>query len=73
MSKNMIIIIAVFVVATLGFIIRHSINKPGTYEDCVLENIKNTTNSQASIFVAKACREKFPLPSMTDQEFFGKK
>jgi hypothetical protein len=33
--------------------------EPKTYEECVLENIKNANNEQAVSAVAQACRNKF--------------
>ena len=33
---------------------------PSTYEECVLENIKEIKNDTAAKLLAKVCREKFP-------------
>lgn len=39
---------------------------PSTYEDCVLEHMKEASNANAAALIAMACRKKFPEPTKKD-------
>ena len=38
------------------------IAKPKSYEDCILQNMKDAQTREASIAIAGACRKSFPNP-----------
>ncbi len=38
----------------------------GSYDDCVLDNIKNATTPQALSVVRKSCRSKYPPEGVTE-------
>jgi hypothetical protein len=58
MTKNMKIIILALVVVAVSLTVYS--RRATTFEDCVLKNIENSKNDQASRMVLKVCRDKFP-------------
>ena len=42
---------------------------PSTYEDCIFENMKPGMVKVAVFFVRKACRNKFPIPTIDEQAY----
>jgi hypothetical protein len=63
MKSYLIILLSTIFVATLGC------NKPRSYDDCILENVKENMNKRAVNAVVKSCRKKFPK----DEEGTGTK
>lgn len=46
---------------------------PGTYEDCILDNMKDAQTNNAASLISRSCRAKFPasIVYMTEEEAFG--
>lgn len=47
--------------------------EPKTYEDCILDNMKDAQTNNAASLISRSCRAKFPAPIvyMTEEEAFG--
>jgi len=69
-NKKTISIIATAIAAIL--VLGWYISQPRTYEDCLLAHIKEAQSDRGATAIALACRAKFPLPTMTHEEFMGK-
>lgn len=61
-KKTIIIAVAAFTVGLAAFAGYSKVSSPGTYEECVMNNIKDAQNDKAALLVNAACRRMFPDP-----------
>ena len=64
MEKRKVALVAAGAVcaAVLLFAATSIIAKPKSYEDCILQNMKDAQTREASIAIARACRSSFSNP-----------
>ncbi len=64
MEKRKVALVAAGAVCAVAlfFAATSIIAKPKSYEDCILQNMKDAQTREASIAIAQACRQSFPNP-----------
>jgi nitrogen fixation protein FixH len=60
-------IVAVSIFVLLATTAHAGLFGPSTYEECILENMKNAQSDRAALMIAAACRKQFPNKNIFDQ------
>ena len=68
-KKKVVVAIAMAAMVAVAIYAIKEINKPSTYEECILKNMKDAQSERAAAYISQACRREFPEPPNPFDQF----